>query len=107
MFSPYGNPYQQPARRGLAGRTVATLAEVTPADVPVDGGTAWFPAADGSMVWAKSWAPDGTVRTTAYEPAERPAAEAGGWEKAIGDVTARIEALEAKAKRRKEAHADD
>lgn len=122
MFGQYGNPYgyqqmqvpqyqqaQPPVyQKGLQGRTVQGLADVTPSDVAMDGGTSWFPAADGSMVWAKAWMPDGTIRTTAYAPvAPDPApVEGEGQNPVLDAILERLTAIEAavtKGRRRKEA----
>lgn len=125
MFNQYGNPYgyqgfqqayqqqvpqpvisQQPR---LSGRTVQSLLDVTPSDVAMDGGTSWFPAADGSAVWAKAWTPDGTIRTTVYAPvAPEPAPAQGEAANPVLDaILERLTAIEAavtvKGKKRKEA----
>ena len=98
--------YQQP--KGLSGRTVASVADVTPSEVTMDGTVSWFPAADGSMVWAKAWAPDGTIRTTTYAPVTPEPAPAQGeaanpvLEGILERLTA-IEAALAPKKKRKEA----
>lgn len=118
----YGNPFafqqfQQaqpqmqaaPPQRPLPGRVVGGIAEVTPSDVPMDGRTSWFPAADGSMVWGRAWTADGTIRTTAYAPVEQPDAPEGrSGENPVLDailerLTAIEDALRAKPKKRKEA----
>ena len=127
MFNQYGNPYgyqgfqqayqqampqsqpiyQQP--KGLSGRTVASVADVTPSEVTMDGTVSWFPAQDGSMVWAKAWAPDGTIRTTVYAPvASEPAPAQGEGQNTVLDaILERLTAIEAalatKGKKRKEA----
>lgn len=122
MFNQYGNPYgyqqlqqqyappAQPVvyQKGIQGRTVQSLADVTPSDVAMDGGTSWFPAADGSMVWAKAWTPDGTIRTTAYapvtpEPAPTLGEAANPTLDAILERLTAIEAAVTKGKKRKEA----
>lgn len=99
--------YQQP--KGLSGRTVASVADVTPSEVTMDGTVSWFPAADGSMVWAKAWAPDGTIRTTVYAPVtpEPAPAQGEGQNPVLDAILERLTAIEAaltpKAKKRKEA----
>lgn len=120
----YGNPYgyqqfqqaYQPApqaqppiyQKGLSGRVVQSASDVTPSDVAMDGGVSWFPAADGSMVWAKAWTPEGTIRTTAYAPvAPEPApAEAQGQNPTLDAILERLTAIEAaltpKGRKRKE-----
>lgn len=126
MFNQYGNPYgyqqiqqqlpqfapqSQPPiyQKGLQGRTVQSLMDVTPSDVAMDGGTSWFPAADGSAVWAKAWTPDGTIRTTVYAPVTpEPAPVQGEAASPVLDaILERLTAIEAavvtKGKKRKEA----
>lgn len=98
--------YQQP--KGLSGRTVASVADVTPSEVTMDGTVSWFPAADGSMVWAKAWAPDGTIRTTAYAPVtpEPAPAQGDGQNPVLEGILERLTAIEAALtpkKKRKEA----
>lgn len=122
MFNQYGtqftSPYQglptlptmpayQPQTsyqsRGISGRTVSSLAEVTPSEVAMDGTVSWFPAADGSMVWAKAWAPDGTIRTTAYAPvpAEPAPVEGQGQNGTLEAILERLDGIEAALKAKK------
>lgn len=127
----YGNPYayqgfqqayqqampqSQPAiyqtPKGLSGRTVQSVMDVTPSEVTMDGTVSWFPAQDGSMVWAKAWAPDGTIRTTAYAPVtpEPAPAQGEGQNPVLEGILERLTAIEAALapkKKRKEADEPD
>ena len=94
------SPYTMPR---IHGRPVTSAAEIGIGDVPTDGSTGWFPAHDGSCVWAKRWNPNGSVTTLRYvpEPMEVPNLADDG----MAALEARIEALEAAVakKKRKEA----
>ena len=87
----------------IHGRPVSSVAEIGVGDVPTDGTTGWFPAHDGSCVWAKRWNANGSITTTRYvqEPMEVPNLADDG----MAALEARIEALEAAVskKKRKEA----
>ena len=89
QFMPQANfqPYQQPMLYNqsqyntqvsipqLSGRIINNIAEVTANDVPMDGSQSLFPLADKSCIYAKSWGPDGTIKTTKYileNPEEEP-----------------------------------
>lgn len=56
----------QPA--GLRGRVVSTPDEITPQEVPMDGGYSFFPLADNSAVYMKAWTPDGKINTFKFIP---------------------------------------
>ena len=59
-------PVQQP---GIAGHMVGSHEEIKPNDVPMNGSPAYFPAQDGSVIYAKAWNPDGSITTIRYLPA--------------------------------------
>ncbi len=71
---PYYQPQYQPQQQKpapLMGRVVSSLEEITVGDVPNDGSVGWFPAADGSCVFGKRWAPNGTITTVRYVPEQQ------------------------------------
>lgn len=90
---PYQQPYFQQPPRGISGRVVASLAEVNVNDVPNDGSFGWFPALDGSHVWAKRWRADGTIETLAFVPEAVPEPEPA--KNPNDEIIARLEAIEA------------
>lgn len=55
-------------RTGITGRTVKSVEEIAPSEVPMDGTVAFFPAQDGSKIFAKGWNTDGTISTIEYAP---------------------------------------
>lgn len=62
---------QQPQRQqvfGLSGKTIQAPENVMANDVPMDGSVAFFPMNDLSAIYAKSWNPDGTIRTSVFKP---------------------------------------
>lgn len=60
---------QNMASQGITGRLVASLDEIAPNEVPMNGSTAFFPVSDGSAIFAKSWNRDGSISTAIYRPA--------------------------------------
>ena len=50
------------------GKMVESIDMVKATDIPMDGSTYYFPKADGSMVFAKRWLPNGTTEVTSYKP---------------------------------------
>ena len=62
-----------PAQCGLMGRIVGSDQEITANEVPNDGNIGYFPSADGSRIYAKTWTGDGRINTIVYE---KQAAEA-------------------------------
>ena len=71
---PNQNPSQQPALPALSGRTISTLQDIRPNEIAMDGSVSYFPASDGSCIYAKSWSSDGTIQTVKFVP-ERPIAQ--------------------------------
>lgn len=115
MYQPYQPTYQQPYQYGqtqpvqlrpaLSGKPVATLAEVGVGDVPTDGTRGWFPAHDGSCVWAKQWSANGAIETVRYVPerTEPPEPEPDR----IDAIIARLDAIEAALKPKRKGAKDD
>ena len=67
-------PYNQPQQPPVQGHWVASPAEITPREVPMDGSVAFFPTKDYSKIYAKAWDQNGTIKTVEYVPiAEEPA----------------------------------
>lgn len=54
--------------RGLNGKVVQSVEMITANDVPMDGSVALFPMQDMSVILAKSWNADGTIKTILYRP---------------------------------------
>lgn len=75
FYNPYVNqqfrpPYQMPQQvpeQQMYGKIIQSVDSITPNDVPMDGNTAFFPLHDMSAIYAKSWQPDGTIRTRLYK----------------------------------------
>lgn len=67
---PYQIPqpmYQQMPEQQMYGKIVCSVDNITPNDVPMDGNAAFFPLQDMSAIYAKSWQPDGKIRTRLYK----------------------------------------
>ena len=80
---PYQSPYLQrlenlqqfqqtlnptPGQYPTLGKVVESIDMVKATDIPMDGNTYYFPKADGSMVFAKRWLPNGTTEVVSYKP---------------------------------------
>lgn len=80
---PYQSPYLQrlenlqqfqqtlnptPGQYQTLGKVVESIDMVKATDIPMDGNTYYFPKADGSMVFAKRWLPNGTTEVVSYKP---------------------------------------
>lgn len=96
----YQYPYQPPYQpKPLAGRAVNAIGEIAVSDIPNDGTAAYFPALDGSCIWAKQWRSDGSIDTLRYvlEPPPPPEPDR------IDVIMQRLDAIEAalKPKRKK------
>lgn len=52
----------------IFGRVISTESEITPNEVPMDGTIALFPLSDFSVVIAKQWSQDGTIKTVRFVP---------------------------------------
>lgn len=100
----YQQPYQQPYQpqmqpRGVPGRVVSSLSEVTVNDVPSDGSIGYFPARDGSCIWAKQWRGDGSIETVSYLPQPLPKQEKQ--HDRLDEIMERLDSIEASLKKRK------
>lgn len=62
------NPFQPQMPRGINGKVVQAVEMITANDVPMDGSVALFPMQDMSVILAKAWNADGTIKTTVYVP---------------------------------------
>ena len=64
--------YQQTAitqqMKGINGRVIGNVNEVTPNEVPMDGNISLFPMNDYSCIYAKMWNTDGTIQTIKFIP---------------------------------------
>ena len=89
ITTPYYNPYLQPINysqqqnqpmtnqvRGINGRVIGNVNEVTPNEVPMDGNVSLFPMSDYSCIYAKMWNTDGTIQTIKFIPVVENAKEA-------------------------------
>lgn len=81
--TPYYNPYLQQQNqptsnqvRGINGRVIGNVNEVTPNEVPMDGNVSLFPLNDYSCIYAKMWNTDGTIQTIKFIPVVENAQEA-------------------------------
>lgn len=83
---------------GLPGKLVATQADITPNDVPMDGRVSFFPQQDYSCIIAKAWTADGKIDTVVYVPqqADKSSDEVqnGSNTPSIQDVLNRLQNLE-------------
>ena len=105
-YQPQYQPmYQQPSQRGISGRQVASVAEVTVNDVPSDGSAGWFPSSDGSCVWSKKWRSDGTIETVRYVPEAVPEPEPQP--DRIDEIMERLDSIEAALKAKKKGAKDE
>lgn len=97
--------YSQQYQQRLAGRLVSSASDVGIGEVPTDGSRGWFPAHDGSCVWAKRWNANGTIETTRYVPeaADEPVDELA----VLKERVAALESAIAKKAKRKEAALED
>ena len=88
----YTNPYQQQSDaqqmqpnyqqapvpqqiKGINGRIIGNVNEVTPNEVPMDGNVSLFPLNDYSCIYAKMWNTDGTIQTIKFIPVVENAQE--------------------------------
>lgn len=66
-FQPQPTVQQQvPTIQGLSGRVVQSEQEVAPNEVPNDNTLGYYPSADGSVIWAKTWNSTGGITTQEY-----------------------------------------
>lgn len=67
---PYANNSQPNQTHSLllSGRTVNTVDEIKPNEVPMDGSISLFPLSDYSCIYAKQWGTDGLINTVKYIP---------------------------------------
>lgn len=88
---------QQQKPMGLPGKLVATQADITPNDVPMDGRVSFFPQQDYSCIIAKAWNAEGKIDTVVYVP-QKPQSEEevqnGSDQPSIQDVLNRLKNLE-------------
>lgn len=75
-YMPYQNPIipQVPypstnLRSIIPGRSVSSVEEITPGEVPMDGSLSVFPKSDGSAIYVKSYMGNGTISTKTFIPA--------------------------------------
>lgn len=60
-------PAQQTAP-AMFGKVITNPNEISPQDIPTDGNSCYFPMADKSCIYVKSWNPDCTMSTVKYVP---------------------------------------
>lgn len=61
-----GNSAPQVSEPPFVGRYIATIDEVLPRDVPMDGRAAIFPTQTLEEIYLKAWAKDGSIKTFRY-----------------------------------------
>lgn len=99
---PNYQPYTPPAQTNppsLSGRMVNSISEVTPQEVPMNGEASIFPQRDGSVIFAKMWNQDGTIKTVRYVPEPEGAlgnATADSKEDPIALILGRLDGIEKK-----------
>lgn len=62
-------PSNNTPRSIIAGRSVNSINDITPGEVPFDGSVSVFPKNDGTAIYVKSYNGDGTIDTRYYIPA--------------------------------------
>lgn len=103
---PYVPQYQQQQVRGVSGRVVSSVSEINVNDVPSDGTVGFFPASDGSCIWAKQWRSDGLIDTVRYVPEAAKPVE--NQPDRIDAIIERLDGIEAALKpKRKKGGGDD
>lgn len=60
-------PYIQPIKQALYGKTVDSLDVVKSMDIPLDGSVNYFPLADGTKIATKQLQMDGTSKIQIYD----------------------------------------
>lgn len=66
---------QQSTIQGISGRIVSNESEVAPNEIPNDNTVGYYPSADGSVIWAKTWNSNGGISTVEYVRKEIPVEE--------------------------------
>lgn len=95
MWQPTTNNMARPFQQ-VTGRTVASAAEITPNEVPMDGSMSLFPLSDGSAIIGKRWGADGSISTVTFVPEKQgqPAEahqEVPGY---ISDICTKLDGIE-------------
>lgn len=86
-------PQQNQIQRGLPGRVIRTLSEITPNEIPMDGSVSLFPAQDYSCIIAKAWNSEGTIDTIKFVR-ETPPNNSVPQEVATSEVIERLNRIE-------------
>ena len=82
QYQPQFNPYMerinnlqqyqqslQPVQQNtLGGKVVDSIDIVKATDIPMDGNLYYFPKADGTEIYAKSWLANGTTQILTFKP---------------------------------------
>ena len=93
---PYANPYYPAGMQTqgtISGRMVDGLESISANDVPMQGYSI-FPKSDMSVIYAKSWQPNGTIKTITYKPyveAPEPDAALAGADKTFESILGGID----------------
>lgn len=88
-------PMPNASRMAINGRIVASEAEITPQEIPMDGSISIFPSSDFSCIYGKTWGSDGSIRTCKYIPAEETPPEASTEQSAFEtEIMQRLDELE-------------
>ena len=95
---PYNQPYSQnmqASHPSLNGKVVQSPNEITPNDVFMDGSTSYFPAKDGSCIYAKCWNQNGSIDTIRYVPETvTSVAKEDPYDAALNKINERLEKIE-------------
>lgn len=66
--APQPQSMPQPTAPAMFGKVITNPNEISPQDIPTDGNCCYFPMADKSCIYVKSWNPDCTMSTVKYVP---------------------------------------
>lgn len=86
--------YNQQPIPSLSGRMVTNPQEIRPNEVPMDGSVSFFPASDGSYIYAKFWGPDGNIQTRVFVPEQPAPSEEVQGPSEFNQVMARLDKIE-------------
>lgn len=107
-FMPQNQQFQAPQTQTIpaapiAGRMVEKVEDITVNEIPNNGSVGYFPKADGSAIFAKTWTNDGKIITMEYVPkpleepkeAEEPKATLADVMAALNDLSTVVDAISA------------
>lgn len=65
-LNPPSQPQPQAQVQLIQGRVIKNAEEIVPSEIPMNGSTSFFPLADGSCIFTKTWNGKGTIDTNIY-----------------------------------------